>query len=299
MRQVTVDARGREDFRSIREAVTAIRRDSLKSADIVLKNGVYTEKLDFPGDVVIHLTGESPEDTIIQYDDYALKSRPDGNPYGTFRTPTVTIRASRTHLASLTIANTAGSGPSVGQAVALAALGDEITCDRIRLVGHQDTLFTGGAGPQQFHHCYIAGTVDFIFGPSMAIFDHCQIHSIGRGYVTAASTPVSQAVGYLFYDCCLTSAGIPPASVYLGRPWRPYASVTFVHTKMGDHIHPQGWNNWRDPNNETTARYAEYGSYGPGAAAAARAPWATVGTLSDLPWDGPLGPLLSRWSGWI
>jgi pectinesterase len=27
---------------------------------------------------------------------------------------------------------------------------------------------------------------------------------------------------------------------------------------MGGHIKPEGWNNWRNPANELTARFAEY-----------------------------------------
>ena len=29
---------------------------------------------------------------------------------------------------------------------------------------------------------------------------------------------------------------------------------------MGDHIRAEGWNNWRNPENEKTARYVEFGS---------------------------------------
>jgi hypothetical protein len=42
---------------------------------------------------------------------------------------------------------------------------------------------------------------------------------------------------------------------------------------MGDHIKPEGWNNWRNPTNELTARYSEYHSTGPGANPQARFKW--------------------------
>jgi pectinesterase len=60
----------------------------------------------------------------------------------------------------------------------------------------------------------------------------------------------------------------------LGRPWRPYASVTYLNCEMGDHIKPEGWNNWRNPTNELTARFAEYDSTGPGANPGKRFKWA-------------------------
>ena len=43
---------------------------------------------------------------------------------------------------------------------------------------------------------------------------------------------------------------------------------------MGDHIKPEGWNNWGNVTNETTARYAEYNSTGPGANPEERVKWA-------------------------
>jgi hypothetical protein len=43
---------------------------------------------------------------------------------------------------------------------------------------------------------------------------------------------------------------------------------------MGDHIKPQGWNNWNRASNEKTARYAEYHSTGPGATPDKRFAWA-------------------------
>jgi pectinesterase len=42
---------------------------------------------------------------------------------------------------------------------------------------------------------------------------------------------------------------------------------------MGKHIIPEGWNNWKNPSNETTARYAEYKSSGPGATMDKRVKW--------------------------
>jgi hypothetical protein len=42
---------------------------------------------------------------------------------------------------------------------------------------------------------------------------------------------------------------------------------------MGDHIHPEGWNNWGKPENEKTARFMEYGNTGPGSDPKARVPW--------------------------
>jgi pectinesterase len=51
---------------------------------------------------------------------------------------------------------------------------------------------------------------------------------------------------------------------------------------MDKHIIPEGWNNWKNPANEATARYAEYNSSGPGGSAASRVAWAKQLTEEDV-----------------
>ncbi|MBZ5581560.1 MAG: hypothetical protein LAQ30_05015 [Acidobacteriia bacterium] len=62
--------------------------------------------------------------------------------------------------------------------------------------------------------------------------------------------------------------------VFLGRPWRDCARTVFLNCWMGEHIRPEGWDNWGDAAREKTAWYAELGSSGPGANPAARVTWA-------------------------
>lgn len=65
------------------------------------------------------------------------------------------------------------------------------------------------------------------------------------------------------------------SGVYLGRSWRPYATVIFLSTKMGGFIAPSGWREWHPGETERlkTAYYAEYHSTGPGAAPSHRERW--------------------------
>ena len=46
-----------------------------------------------------------------------------------------------------------------------------------------------------------------------------------------------------------------------------------MNCEMGAHIRPAGWDNWRNPDNEKTARFAEFNSTGPGANPTQRASW--------------------------
>jgi len=62
--------------------------------------------------------------------------------------------------------------------------------------------------------------------------------------------------GYLFLDCTVT-ADKRAEKIIMGRPWRPYATVFFVNTKLdGAEIAPEGWSDW--DGKLATATYAEF-----------------------------------------
>jgi pectinesterase len=166
------------------------------------------------------------------------------------------------------------AGFNAGQAVAVRIEGDRAAFVNCRMTGFQDVLFLSGSGVKSFFKdCYIEGTTDFIFGASTAVFKNCHIHSKKNSHVTAASTNSIIPYGFVFFDCRLT-ADSSVNKVSLGRPWTPTASVTYLNCWMGSHIIPEGWNNWRNPANEATARYAEYNSSGPGGDFSKRVKWA-------------------------
>ncbi len=266
---------GTGDYTTIQEAIYAIRDYTPVPITVYIKNGIYKEKLIIPTwKCDITLIGENADSTIITYNDYAGKDiiyfGDSIAKMGTFRTHTMLVAGHRITLENLTIENTAGR---VGQAVALHTEGDQIVVRNCRLKGNQDTLFTGDEKSRvYFEDCYIDGTTDFIFGPAICWFENCQIHSKQNSYVTAASTAQDNTFGYVFHNCQLTAAdGVN--KVYLGRPWRAYAAVVFIDCELGSHIRSKGWENWRNPENEKTARYAEYHNYGAGAATDKRVDW--------------------------
>ena len=83
---------------------------------------------------------------------------------------------------------------------------------------------------QYFSDCYIAGNVDFIFGDSKAVFENCEIHSTPHdgGFITAQSKHYPEEdSGFVFDHCKLTADPAVTGTVYLGRPWRPYATVIY------------------------------------------------------------------------
>ena len=267
MREITVAADGSGDFKTISEAMEAIRAYMDYRVTVHIKNGEYHEKVIIPSWLEnVDFIGEDPEKTIITCNDYAKLDN-----MGTFRTYTMRVDGCDLTFKNLTIRNNAGR---VGQAVALHTEGTDLRFENCRFLGDQDTLFLAGHDSEVvFDNCYIEGTTDFIFGPATAWFENCEIHSKADSYITAASTPSDVGVGFVFRDCRLT-ADPDVKKVYLGRPWRPYAYTAFINCEMGNHIAPSGWDNWRDPENEKTARYMEYGSNGPGANSDQRVTWA-------------------------
>ena len=268
---------GSGNFKTIQEAINAVRDLSQQRVTINIKNGVYHEKIVVPSwKINISLVGESQDNTIITYNDYSGKPLPGGkdamgkDKFGTFNSYTVLVQANDFSAENLTIKN--ASGP-VGQAVALHIESDRVIIKNCKLLGNQDTLYVAKNGCRQyFEQCFIEGTTDFIFGDATVVFQRCTIRSLRNSFITAASTQPGQLHGFVFLNCNLTAdTGI--TKVYLGRPWRPYAKTVFIRCQMDKHILPAGWDNWRNAANETTAFYAEYNSIGDGGKITGRVPW--------------------------
>lgn len=283
-------------FLTITDAVNSIPMDNTENVTVYIEPGIYREKLTINRPFLTFIgAGKDNSDTIITYDDYALDKMPDGMKRGTFRSYSVFIDTHDITMRNLTIENASGDSATHGQAIALYADGDRLFFENIRLLGHQDTLFTGPLppkekepngfiGPKQYapringrhyyKNCYICGDVDFIFGSATAYFEDCAIESLNRyegadafdendkpkiqGYVTAASTVEGQEYGYVFSNCKLIGPQCPPASVYLGRPWREFAQTVFLNCQFGPHIHPERFHDWNKKEAHDTIFYAEY-----------------------------------------
>lgn len=299
---------GSGDFDNIQDAINAIRDYKPEGRQrILVKKGVYEEKVIVPSyKTNISLIGENRDSTILVWHDHANMRTKSGWPgftlsdernahssansknlrkIGTFQTYTLRVDGPGFECENMTISNDAmthwnktwwndrNNHSGVAQAVAVHVEGDRVMFRNCRLLGFQDTLFTGNDDSRQvYYNCYIEGTVDFIFGPATCWFEGCELHAISNGYLTAASTPAHHPYGYVFYQCKVT-ADPKVDSEWLGRPWRNYASVIFRECELPAVINPLGWNNWRDPAREKTARYYEIKNYGPGAAQEGRVSW--------------------------
>ena len=264
---------GSGDFTTVQAAINAVP-DYRKAGPtrIYIKKGMYKEKIVIAESKQgVQLIGE--DGAVLTYDDYAQKPNIFGEGKGTSGSGSVYIFGPDFFAENITFENT--SGP-VGQAVACHVAGDRAVFRRCRFLGFQDTLYTFGENTREYYEdCYIEGTIDFIFGKATAVFNRCELRSKRTGgFLTAPATPQGSNYGYVFYDCKLTAdEGVEAGSVWLSRPWRPYGKTVFIRCEMGQHIRPEGWNNWGKTDNERTAYYAEYQCYGKGADTSRRVAW--------------------------
>jgi len=279
--KITVAQDGSGDHKTVQAALDAVPPGNDKPVTIFIKKGIYKEVVIVDARKnFITLKGEDKDKTILTYDNHAGTKLPNGDTLNTWTCASVFVYGNDFHAEDITFENTAGF--TAGQAVGLRIEGNRASLKNCRIVGNQDILFLSGSGVKHyFKDCYIEGTTDFIFGAATAVFENCHIHSKKNSHVTAASTNSIIPFGFVFFDCRLT-ADSTTNKVSLGRPWSPTASVTYINCWMDKHIIPEGWNNWRNPANEATARYAEYNSSGPGANKEARVKWAKQLTSEEV-----------------
>ena len=225
-----------EHFSSIGSALAQIPANNTTPVIIEIAPGIYHEKLTLNKPyITLRGMSENSSDTVISYDDYALDLMEDGSKRGTFRTYTLFIDTHDVTLQHLTIENASGDSATHGQAIALYADGDRLMVDSCRLLGHQDTLFTGPLpekerqpggfiGPKQFapringrqyyKNCYICGDIDFIFGSATAYFEHCTLESLLRTKTSEQSDSVSDTSAFPPIQGYVTAASTPKGQAY-------------------------------------------------------------------------------------
>jgi pectinesterase len=266
-----VAADGTGDYTTVQSAIDAVPQSTSATNRwfIFVQPGIYRERVYIQHEKrFVLLVGADPSRVLVSDDLSASMPGPDGQPIGTFRTPTVQVDADDFTAENITFENAAGR---VGQALAVRVDGDRVMFRNCRFLGWQDTLLLN-RGRHYIEDSLIAGDVDFIFGGAAAWFEGCRLLCRRDGYITAASTPAEAPHGFVFANGSIT--GESDVRAYLGRPWRDFAQVTFLNTDMSAVVRGAGWHNWDRPEREKTTRYREYASRGPGGDVAARVPWA-------------------------
>ncbi|KAJ4767558.1 Pectinesterase [Rhynchospora pubera] len=274
-RTVRVAADGTGNYTKVQDAIDSVPLGNRVRTIILVSPGVYREPVYIPKTKnFITFCGLRPETTIISWDNTASRinhhqsSRVIGT--GTFGCGTTIVEGEDFIAENITFENSSPQGS--GQAVAIRVTADRCAFYNCRFLGWQDTLYLH-YGRQYLRDCYIEGSVDFIFGNSTALLEHCHIHCKSPGFITAQSRKTSQeGTGYVFLRCVITGNGGTGYS-YLGRPWGPYARVVFAYTYIDACVKPHGWHNWDKAENERTACFYEYRCFGPGCAVSNRVMW--------------------------
>ncbi|CAL5186402.1 unnamed protein product [Lathyrus oleraceus] len=263
------------DFTTIQDAIDSLPPINLVRVVIKVHAGVYMEKVNIPPlKSFISIEGDGADTTIVQWGDTAQTPGPRGTPMGTYGSATFAVNSPYFIAKNITFQNTfpvPAPGAIGKQAVAFRISADTASFLGCKFLGAQDTLYDH-LGRHYYKDCYIEGSVDFIFGNALSLFEGCHVHAIARntGALTAQGrSSILQDTGFSFVNCKVTGSG----ALYLGRAWGPFSRVVFAYTNMDNIIIPKGWYNWGDPNREMTVFYGQYKCTGPGASFAGRVSW--------------------------
>ena len=261
-------------YQSVQAAVDALPESG---GTIEIGTGTHREKLVIakPHVKLVGL-GKRPENVVLVWGD---SNKSAG---GTGKSASVWASGDGFEAHNLTIQNDYHlNSTERSQAVALRLTADRAVLTDVRLLGAQDTLYAASKNPdspsrQYFRDCYIEGHVDFIFGDAKAFFDRCHIHGIANEIVmiTAQSKVKPEQDSAYVFDRCRITADASVKELWLGRAWRPYATVVFMRTRIDAPLQPAGWREWTPGTTDTfkTATYREYASTGQGASIATREP---------------------------
>jgi len=282
----TVAKDGSGDYTTVQAAFTAVPTNYTGKWTIFVKPGVYYEKDTLlTGKVNVILRSIHPDSTIITYDAFADSPRPQGGgTMGTNGCQTVAIDADDFTAINITFQNTKKNiGTGNLQAVALRTNGDRQSYFNCKIMGYQDTYYAWGGsyvGRIYMKNCYIEGSVDYIFGRDVVVFDSCEMYTNRQGgAVCAPSTDAASKFGFVFRNSRLTSLAAGKidfssqtmVGFYLGRPWQSSPQCVYINCYEPATIYPAGWTAM----SVNPLLFAEYKCFGPGSGTASRSTAAT------------------------
>ncbi|KAG9131059.1 hypothetical protein Leryth_006808 [Lithospermum erythrorhizon] len=167
-------------FTSIQQAINSIPIFNQCRVVIYVAKGTYREKVEIPSTMAyITIQGASMKKTIIVWDDTANRTGNNGKPLGTYGSATFAVNSPYFIAKNITFKNKAPiprSGELGKQAVAMRISADTAAFIHCKFIGSQDTLYDH-QGRHYFKNCHIQGSVDFIFGNGLSLYEGCHLHA--------------------------------------------------------------------------------------------------------------------------
>ena len=280
---VVVAQDGTGKYKTIKEALKEVPKKSNETFVIYIKEGVYKEQIIIDRQMTnVFMIGDGPTKTKIS----GSKNKADGT--ATMHTATFAAVGDYFVAKDIRFENTAGHIKH--QAVALRVQSDFSIFYNCHMDAYQDTLYTQ-TYRQYYRDCTITGTVDFIFGDGVALFQNCKMLVRKPGdsqscMVTAQGrTDKNEITAIVLQNCTIT--GEPEYmdvkdknKAYLGRPWKDFARVVVMQSQIDEAIQPEGWTEWTGSMFHNTCFLGEYGNRGPRADMAQRVKWPSIKKLT-------------------
>ncbi|KAL8490617.1 hypothetical protein ACS0TY_022571 [Phlomoides rotata] len=280
---VLVAQDGSGQFRTIKEAIARIPKKNNRPFVIHVKAGLYKEYVDIPkGANQVILVGDGPLKTRITGKKCYAKG------VKTFQSATVGINGEDFFAKDIAFENTAGA---IGhQAVALRVSSDKAVFHNVHIDGYQDTLYNHKYR-HYYRECSISGTIDFIFGDSLSLFQDCtfivrkpgpnqgcMVTAQGRVEDRSNGANVIQNGNFTAEEAFLTAD--PPHKAYLGRPWKELSRTIIMQSNIEGFIDPTGWAPWMGTFALDTCYYGEYQNRGPGSDTSKRVQWKGIKNIT-------------------
>ena len=244
---------------------------------VLIEPGVYRERVSTAekGPLSLVGLGAAAEDVVLVYGcsnnngTGRAGCRPCPADASFINRATLTVASEDFIAANLTVANDACgyNAALAGQSAAVSIGADRAAFSRCRLLGGQDTLYTGGGTLRSFFQMsFVNGSCDSIYGDSTSVFDNCTITVVdhitahGGGSICTPKADGGRGMGpscgvdghghgsyYLFLNASLVK---PDESEFdrkhapnteLGRAWGTNAHVIFKDSFLDSHIAQHGW----------------------------------------------------------
>jgi pectinesterase len=197
---ITVAADGSGDFTTIQAAVTSIPSDNHERKIILIKPGVYTEKVRIDAPCVT-LRGADRKTTRVEFsqlmDDFTAKPDDLGRAVINIRSPDVILE-------NLTVANTAGV---IGKH-AFAIYGDRdvnrtVILDTDASSEGNDTvsLWNGKAGHYYHANCNFRGSVDFVCPRGWCYVTDCNFYEVKPTAAVWHDGRIGEDMKYVLHNC--------------------------------------------------------------------------------------------------